>query len=635
VTRDEALQALGLEFSVAPVEIERALVERVTQLEKRLSAAPTQVLKEKYRRQLEELEQARKVLIGDVAAGGLSQTMMADLPVAQAAYTRGTGSGPVASMGIALQPGQTLAGRYQLHEQIGAGGMGAVFSAFDSNRDKDIAIKVLLPQMLSSPKARERFLREARLSSEMSHPNIATVFDVQQEGVYCFLTMELLRGQSLRTYLRNLRGLRKTMPVDEALRIVGQVCDALAYAHERTVHRDIKPENIWLTDEGKAKVMDFGIATLTNSTQVLETMMEAGTPYYMAPEQLAGLGKVDARADQYAVAVMLYEMLSGQVPTGRIDSLKKTRKDVPSSVSAAVDVALSQRAEERFGSIQEFRSALTKSSLTLPTGNVRMLVQVGGAIALVAVLGASYPMWKGLLPDREAEALAKQEVARLQGEVKSMMKFVDTQRRELKDAVSAAARDADRLEGQIRSARSAEERATLQASLLEVKDRASTAIDIEKRYREQAEGANGLTAIEGEVGAAEAALKSGQVQVAREKFSVALTAISSLKGIPEDASKQLQEARNKVLSQVDGKWGLGSCDQPALFTIKDAMLQQYWPSIGLAEERIIQIAGSAVLTSVQTPVSQRGKLFRYTPVGARLDVEDISTGRSESLQHCG
>lgn len=635
MTRDEALQALGLEISVTPVEIERALVERVTQLEKRLSSAPTEVLKEKYRRQLDELEQARKVLIGGGSAGGLSQTMMADLPVAQAAYTRSTGSGPVASMGIALQPGQTLAGRYQLHEQIGAGGMGAVFSAFDPNRDKDIAIKVLLPQMLSSPKARERFLREARLSSEMSHPNIATVFDVQQEGVYCFLTMELLRGQSLRTYLRNLRGLRKTMPVDEALRIVGQVCDALAYAHERTVHRDIKPENIWLTDEGKTKVMDFGIAMLTNSTQVLETMMEAGTPYYMAPEQLAGLGTVDARADQYAVAVMLYEMLSGQVPTGRIDSLKKIRKDVPGSVSAAVDKALSQRAEDRFGSIQEFRNALTKASIALPTGNARTLVQIGGAIALVAVLGASYPMWKGLLPDREAEALAKQEVARLQGEVKSLMKFVDTQRRELKDAVSAAARDADRLEGQIRSARSTEERATLQASLLEVKDRASTATDIEKRYREQAEGANGLTAIEGEVGAAETALKSGQVQVAREKFSSALTALSSLKGIPEDVKKQLQEARNKVLSQIDGKWGLGSCDQPALFTIKDAMLQQYWPSMGLAEEKIVQVGGSAVLTSVQTPASQRGKLFKYTPAGARLDVEDVGSGRHESLKRCG
>ena len=158
--------------------------------------------------------------------------------------------------------------------------MGVVYTAFDRNRDKDIAIKVLLPQMLSSPKARERFLREARLASEMSHPNIATVFDVQQDGVYCFLTMELLRGQSLRTYLKNLRGLRREMEVDEALRIADQICQALAYAHERTVHRDIKPENIWLTEDGKTKLMDFGIAMLTSSTQGMETMLVAGTPLH-------------------------------------------------------------------------------------------------------------------------------------------------------------------------------------------------------------------------------------------------------------------------------------------------------------------------------------------------------------------
>lgn len=635
MTRDEALQALGLEITVTPIEMERALVERVGQLEKRLATAPTEVLKEKYRRQLDELEQARRALIGESIGGRLSRTMMADLPIAQAAYTRNTGSGPMGNMGIALHPGQTLAGRYQLHEQIGAGGMGAVFSAFDQNRDKDIAIKVLLPQMLSSPKARERFLREARLSSEMSHPNIATVFDVQQEGLYCFLTMELLRGQSLRTYLNHLRDLRRTIAVDEALRIVSQVCEALSYAHERTVHRDIKPENIWLTDDGKTKVMDFGIAMLTDSTQVLKTMVEAGTPYYMAPEQLAGTGKVDARADQYAVAVMLYEMLSGQLPIGRIDSLKKVRRDVSGASSAAVDKALSQRAEDRFGSIQEFRVALMKASLVPLRGNSRLIVQAGVAIALVVFLGASYPMWRGLLPNREAEALAKQDVARRQGEVKSLMKFVDTQGRELKDAVTSASREADRLEGQLRSARTAEERVTLQEALLEAKEQVSVATYIEGRHREQAQGANGLVAVEGEIGAAEAALKGGQVQVAREKFSAAMAALNSLRGVPDDAKKQMLAARVRVLSQVDGKWGLSSCDQPALFTIKDSMLQQYWPSIGLAEEKVVQVRDGALLTSVQTPASQRSKLFKYTPAGTMLEVEDVSSGRHESLKRCG
>ena len=635
MTREEALHALGLEISVSPADIEHALLEKVAQLEQRVNSAPTDALKDKYRRQLAEIDEARTVLVGGPTAGGLSQTMIADLPLAQAAYTRSTGGGPAANLGIALKPGQTIAGRYELHAQIGAGGMGAVFSAFDRNRDKDIAIKVLLPQMLSSPNARERFLREARVASEMSHPNIATVFDVQKDGAYCFLTMELLNGQNLRTYLKNLKVLRKEMAVDDALRIVDQVCQALAYAHEKTVHRDIKPENIWLTDDGKAKVMDFGIALLTSSTHALETMMSAGTPYYMAPEQLAGLGGVDGRADQYAVAVMLYEMLSGQVPTGRIDSLKKVRKDVPAAVSDAVDKALSQKPANRYASMPEFREALFRSRLSATAKNWKWLGAAAGGLTLVGILVGTFPAWRGIFPDRGAEASARQEAARLQGEVKSVLKLVDTQRREVKDAVSAAAREAERIEGQMRSAKSAEERATLQASLLEAREKGALAIEAEKRLREQLEGANGLPAIEGEISAAETALKSGHADEANNKFNAALATLNQIRAIPDDVRKQLQGARGKLLAQVDGKWSMSGCDSPATFTVKEAMLLQYWPSAGLAEEKIVQVAANTVTTMVVSPASQRGKLFRYTPAGSRLDVEDVAAGRRQSLKKCG
>lgn len=635
MTREEALHALGLEISVSPADLEQALLEKVSQLEQRLNSAPTDALKAKYRQQLAELEEARAVLVGGPTLSGLSQTMIADLPLAQAAYTRSTGGGPAANLGIALKPGQTIAGRYELNSQIGAGGMGAVFSAFDRNRDKDIAIKVLLPQMLSSPNARDRFLREARVASEMSHPNIATVFDVQKDGGYCFLTMELLRGQSLRTYLKNLKGLRKEMAVDDALQIVDQVCHALAYAHEKTVHRDIKPENVWLTDDGKAKVMDFGIALLTNSTHVLETMMSAGTPYYMAPEQLAGLGGVDGRADQYAVAVMLYEMLSGQVPTGRIESLKKVRKDVPSAVSNAVDKALSQKAASRYASIKEFRDALFASRLAASVRNFKLLGSIVGGVALLGVVIGTFPMWSGILPDRGAEAAAKQEAARLQGEVKSLLKLVDTQRREVKDAVSAAARDAERIEGQIRSTKSADERATLQATLLEAREKIALATAVDQRLREQLEGASGLPAIEGGISAAETALKTGNAPEANRQFNAALGALNQARAVPEEVKKQLLDARNQILSQLDGKWSMSGCDSASTFTVKDSVLLQYWPSVGLAEEKIVQVGAETITTVVLTPASQRGKLFRYTPVGARLDVEDVAGNRRQSLKKCG
>ena len=153
--------------------------------------------------------------------------------------------------------------------------------------------------------------------------------------------------------------------------------------------------------------------------------MSAGTPYYMAPEQLAGLGGVDGRADQYAVAVMLYEMLSGQVPTGRIDSLKRVRKDVPSAVSDAVDKALSQKPANRYTSMKEFREALFMSRLSASAKNFKLIGAVAGGLALVGILVGTFPAWRGVLPDRGAEASAKQEAARLQGEVKSVLKLVD------------------------------------------------------------------------------------------------------------------------------------------------------------------------------------------------------------------
>ena len=142
LSRDAALQLLGLETNVSPGDVEQALLERVTQLEGRIAAAPTDALKAKYRRQLEDLESARTALVaGPAPSGGLSRTQMADLPLAQAAYTR-DGAAPALGLGVALQNGSLLAQRYEIAQQIGAGGMGAVFRARDRNRDKDIAIKV-------------------------------------------------------------------------------------------------------------------------------------------------------------------------------------------------------------------------------------------------------------------------------------------------------------------------------------------------------------------------------------------------------------------------------------------------------------------------------------------------------------
>ena len=632
MNRDEAFQALGLDRTLSPVEIERALVERVTLLEQRVASAPTPVLKDKYRRQLDEIDEARAVLVAGPAVGGLSRTMIADLPLAQAAYT-GTGSAPGLG-GITLARGQVLSDRFELREVIGAGGMGVVYRAFDRIRDKDVAIKVLLPQLLSSPRARERFLREARLASEMSHPNITTVFDVQQDGVYVFLTMELLLGQSLRALLKRHKEQRRPMPVDEALTIIDSICQALAYAHERTVHRDVKPENIWLTEEGRPKLMDFGIALLNEMPAEAQTLSQAGTPYYMAPEQLAGAEGVDGRADQYAVAVMLYEMLASQLPSGRIDSLQHLRSDVPAAVSKAVDRALSARPAERFEDIAAFREALQRRSLALGALAKRWIAAGSGAAALVALV-ITFPHWRTLLPDPGARSAAKHEAARLQGEIKSMLRLVDTRRREVADAASNARRDSERLEAQLRSARTADERGAAQGALFEAQAEATLLADVNRRLSSMLDAPKGLTAVEGTISAGEAALKDGDVAQAQTLFNNALDALNQARAMPDALRTEILRARSTLLSQLDGKWALQpSCEGASTWTTKDFVLRQFWPDAGLAEERLLRSDAGALTTVVLNPAQQRGRLYRYTLAGAALQVEDLSAGRRQSLFRC-
>jgi serine/threonine protein kinase len=356
---EQAKQLLGLEASVSN---EGALVElskKRTQLEEKHNAAPTDALKAKFEQSLKQLAEVEKALSQSAASAPrspLSETKLADLP----------GAAPMSSQGDAsqhqLKPGDTLAGRYEIKELIGQGGMGAVYRAYDQNRAEDIAIKVLLPSLTSHERARERFLDEARLSSKLSHPNIINVFDVQHDGENYFLTMELLEGQSLRSFIENHLNTRKQIELDDALEIVVAICSGLEHAHNFTVHRDIKPENIFLTESGAVKLMDFGIARLLSTSQRTQTGAAMGTAYYMAPEQIKGRADIDGRADQYALGVLLYELLVGEVPTGRIESLNKLRNDVPKHVSLAVDRALSSKVEERYPNITDFSTAFTRSA---------------------------------------------------------------------------------------------------------------------------------------------------------------------------------------------------------------------------------------------------------------------------------
>jgi hypothetical protein len=267
-----------------------------------------------------------------------------------------------------------LADRYALQRELGAGGMATVYLAHDIKHDRDVAIKVLYPD-LGVALGGERFLSEIRTTARLQHPHILSLLDSGNANGLLYYVMPLVTGETLRARLERERQL----PIADALRIAREVASALDYAHRQgVIHRDIKPENILLHD-GSALVADFGIALAVQSAggaRMTQTGLSLGTPQYMSPEQAMGERTIDARSDVYALGAVLYEMLTGDAPfTGssmqaivaKVLSEKPTpihtlRETVPLAIEQAVSTALAKLPADRFASAAEFATALSNTS---------------------------------------------------------------------------------------------------------------------------------------------------------------------------------------------------------------------------------------------------------------------------------
>ncbi len=284
----------------------------------------------------------------------------------------------------------SLADRYLVERELGAGGMATVYLALDLKHDRKVAIKVLRPELAAVIGA-ERFLAEIKTTANLQHPHILALFDSgevttghpeQGDGSRTvFYVMPYVEGESLRDRLQRERQL----PVADAVRIATEVASALDYAHRHgVIHRDIKPENIMLHD-GQALVADFGIALAVSrsdgGTRLTETGMSLGTPHYMSPEQAMGEREITARTDIYALGCVTYEMLVGEPPfsgptaqaiiarvmTEEPRALTIQRKSVPPGVEAAVFTALEKLPADRFDSAKAFAEALTNPHFTTAT----------------------------------------------------------------------------------------------------------------------------------------------------------------------------------------------------------------------------------------------------------------------------
>src|SRR5918912_4174512 len=206
--------------------------------------------------------------------------------------------------------GEVVAGRYELEELLGTGGMSSVFKARDTLLEREVALKVLHQHFTEDEQYVERFRREARAVASLSHPNIVTILDRGEDEGRQFLVFELVEGRTLAELLQE----EGRLPVPRALEIAIQVARGLGFAHEHgLVPRDVKPQNVILNGDGRAKVTDFGIARSLEVQGVTQDGMVLGTSNYIAPEQARG-GEVDPRTDVYSLGVVLYELLTGDVP---------------------------------------------------------------------------------------------------------------------------------------------------------------------------------------------------------------------------------------------------------------------------------------------------------------------------------
>jgi len=278
-------------------------------------------------------------------------------------------------------------GHYRIERELGAGGMATVYLAHDLKHDRDVAIKVLHPE-LAAALGGERFLSEIRTTARLQHPHILPLLDSGEAGGLLYYVMPFVAGETLRARLERERQL----PVDDALRIAREVADALGAAHALgIIHRDIKPENI-LLQGGHALVADFGIALAVQEAggqRMTQTGLSLGTPQYMSPEQAMGERAIDARTDIYALGAVLYEMLLGEPPftgptvqaivakvlTEKPAGIVARRERVSPTVEAAVLTALEKLPADRFSGALEFANALTHE----PSPSARHLVGVAPA----------------------------------------------------------------------------------------------------------------------------------------------------------------------------------------------------------------------------------------------------------------
>lgn len=272
--------------------------------------------------------------------------------------------------------GSTFAKRYEVIEELGKGGMGEVYRVFDREIREEIALKILRPEIAEDEKSIERFRNEVKLSRKIVHKNVCRMYDINKEENKYFFTMEYVSGEDLKSFLKR----SKQLTIETTISIAKQICEGLSQAHKLgIIHRDLKPGNIMIDKEGNVRIMDFGIAHSLETKGITGSRMMIGTPEYMSPEQ-AVAKNVDRSSDIYSLGVLLYEMVSGELPFDGETPFKvvlkhreempqdpkEIRPQIPRSLSQLILKCLEKEKEKRYGNVDDLLIDLEKIDKGLP-----------------------------------------------------------------------------------------------------------------------------------------------------------------------------------------------------------------------------------------------------------------------------
>lgn len=296
-----------------------------------------------------------------------------------------------------LPAGTVLSGRYEIQELVGMGGMGIVYRARDRRLDVEVAVKLLNADRAADPETLQRFERELVLARQVSHPSVVRIHDIGQDGDRHFLTMDFVPGRSLKDVLEE----DGPMSAEQAAAVGRDLAAALGAAHDKgVVHRDLKPANVLMDEEGRARITDFGVARSLSGRGPTRTGHVLGTPDYLSPEQALG-ESVDGRSDIYALGLLLYEMVSGELPfstdsadeslaqrlAGRPRDLTKTGADAPAWLESIIERCLARDREDRYQNARDLRVDLEHHAATRGRRRNSWRLAAAGAVVLGAVLG--------------------------------------------------------------------------------------------------------------------------------------------------------------------------------------------------------------------------------------------------------